>query len=181
MASAGNASAKAHGWYGTDDETGENHTFLGSIGETASDGWGLGHHVAGDGALGHVLGGWLAGWGGLGQTVLNTGAAAAGAVIPPMPWAGPRRNDGQLYYDDQGNPYTYHRPRRKQPAPPPPQGRYLDPTSVLGGTPVPSGLSVDEDGGDRVSAPALPPMLGPNPYEGLYDHCDEAAQVCYAE
>jgi hypothetical protein len=82
LAAYGNNDARAEGYYGKDRE-GENNTFLGSVRDKASDGWGvgmdaghglLGDNIAGD-LAGGVMGGLLGGFGGIGQGVMNFGSA----------------------------------------------------------------------------------------------------------
>lgn len=78
----GNEDAQNWGLYG-EDNRGGHATFLDSIGQKATGGWGvgmdaghglLGDNIAGD-IAGGVMGGVLGGFGGLGQTILNSGAA----------------------------------------------------------------------------------------------------------
>lgn len=87
LGSYGNAYAQDHGWYGHNDD-GTNSTFLGGIGNTASQGYDLGSQ-AGTGLLGDNwagrglgvgLGAVTGGLGGVGQTLLNSGAAIGGGV-----------------------------------------------------------------------------------------------------
>lgn len=82
LAAYGNKDAQADGWYGKDRE-GHNNTFLGSVRDTAKDGWGvgmdaghglLGDNIAGD-LAGGLMGGVLGGFGGIGKSVMNFGAA----------------------------------------------------------------------------------------------------------
>jgi hypothetical protein len=83
LAAYGNPTAEANGWYGTQtDEAGRevNQSFLGSMGDTAAQGWELGHLLYGDNAIGDITGGTLGAVGGFGRGVINTGKALGGAM-----------------------------------------------------------------------------------------------------
>ncbi|MFN0247389.1 MAG: hypothetical protein ACKV2T_10925 [Kofleriaceae bacterium] len=106
----GNQDAQKDGMYGKDRGGHENATFLDSIGIQAEDGWhsgnGMGHALLGDNiagdAVGGVLGGALGLFGGIGQTVGNSGSAV---------YAGGRkvvRNVMGLFGDEEPAPVGAH-------------------------------------------------------------------------
>jgi hypothetical protein len=91
LASAGNRYSEQHGWYGKhrNDKTGklDNATYLNSIGDVAKTGWRAGHEIAGDNAMGDVLGVIGGGLGAVERTVQNTGAATIAGAIVAEEWA----------------------------------------------------------------------------------------------